>query len=67
MGTSSLNRTQWNQLAAEFEDSVCDLTATDLNRQVQKLMKHVVLPDSDARLVDLGCGCLLYTSDAADE
>ena len=51
-----MNRTQWNQLAAEFEDSVCDLTATDLTSQLSKLMKRVTLPNSGARLVDLGCG-----------
>jgi SAM-dependent methyltransferase len=51
-----LNRNQWNQLANDFEDSVCDLTATDLNSQLAKLMKHVKLPSEKARLVDLGCG-----------
>jgi len=61
-----LNSKQWNQLAAEFEDSVCDLTATDLNSQLTRLMKHVVLPPGGARLVDLGCGIGTFIREFGD-
>lgn len=50
-----MNRDQWNRLASEFEEEVCDITANDRNHVLQRLVAQVPRT-SRSVLVDLGCG-----------
>jgi SAM-dependent methyltransferase len=49
----------WNQLAADFEDSVCDITATS-GAAVARLVK-LAKPNRKQMLVDAGCGIGTFT------
>jgi SAM-dependent methyltransferase len=49
----------WNRLAAEFEESVCDITATS-GAAVARLVK-LAKPNRKQTLVDAGCGIGTFT------
>lgn len=50
----------WNQLAAEFEESVCDITATS-GAAVARLVK-LAKPNRKQTLIDAGCGIGTFTA-----
>lgn len=51
-----MNRQQWDQIANRFEEAIFDITNTDENRVLQRLVKSVPLSRRRSVLVDLGCG-----------
>jgi 2-polyprenyl-3-methyl-5-hydroxy-6-metoxy-1,4-benzoquinol methylase len=50
----AMSQQGWNRLATEFEDSVCDITATS-GAAIGRLIK-LANPGPDQTLVDAGCG-----------
>lgn len=50
-----MDKDEWNRHADEFEDTICDVIADEMNDQVRRFVKAARLP-SDPVLVDLGCG-----------
>jgi len=46
----------WNKFAKNFEDEICDITASHRGRDLDKLVKSIKVPGKDGVLVDLGCG-----------
>jgi SAM-dependent methyltransferase len=50
-----VNRREWNQYAAAFEQEICDITLDETNNQLSRFVAAATLPP-DAVLVDLGCG-----------
>jgi SAM-dependent methyltransferase len=54
-----MSQQKWNRLAAEFEDSVCDITAAN-GAAVAKLVK-LAKPNRKQTLVDAGCGIGTFT------
>jgi len=50
-----MDRAEWDQLAANFEELVVDVTADETSAQVSRFVAAAELP-AKAVLVDLGCG-----------
>jgi ubiquinone/menaquinone biosynthesis C-methylase UbiE len=46
----------WNKFAKNFEDEICDITASHRGRDLDKLVKSIKVPRKNGVLVDLGCG-----------
>lgn len=51
-----MNRREWNQLAADFEDSVCDISSTGRGHVLRHLVSSVCRSSGRSLLIDLGCG-----------
>ena len=51
-----MSRREWNRLAAEFENSVCDISSTDQGHVLRRLVSRVCRPSGRSMLIDLGCG-----------
>ena len=54
-----------HEATAQVSNGVFSGSRVDLGTSV--LLKHAPEPPLTGDFLDLGCGCLLYTSDAADE
>lgn len=52
---SHMNRDKWDQLADEFENTVCDITQNDRDSVIDRLVAKLPLGENSV-LVDLGCG-----------
>jgi SAM-dependent methyltransferase len=63
---SNMNQARWDRLANAFEDTVCDITAVDMNHQMRRLVRRVKLPRRGSRLVDLGCGIGTFVMEFGD-
>jgi SAM-dependent methyltransferase len=51
-----LNRTEWNEIAGEFEDYVCDVAVDETNDQLRRFVNAAHPSPKSSVLVDLGCG-----------
>jgi SAM-dependent methyltransferase len=51
-----VNRTEWNEIADEFEDYVCDVAVDETNDQLRRFVNAVRPSPKSSVLVDLGCG-----------
>ena len=57
-----MNREKWNRLAGRFKSAVCDITATDQNRVLHRLVQKSLHRRSQPVLVELGCGIGTFIS-----
>jgi hypothetical protein len=51
-----VDRAEWNGLADEFEESVCDIVASETNDQLRRFVGLAHPSSETSVLVDLGCG-----------
>lgn len=51
-----MDRTTWNDLADDFEESVCDIVSDETNDQLRRFVGLAKPLPRNAVLVDLGCG-----------
>ena len=51
-----MNRTDWNEIADDFEDYVCDVAVDETNDQLRRFVNAVRPSPKNSVLVDLGCG-----------
>jgi SAM-dependent methyltransferase len=51
-----MDRAEWNGLADEFEESVCDIVASETNDQLRRFVSAARPLPKKPVLVDLGCG-----------
>jgi SAM-dependent methyltransferase len=51
-----LNRTEWNEIADDFEDYVCDVAVDETNDQLRRFVNAARPSPKSSVLVDLGCG-----------
>ena len=51
-----MDRAEWNQLADDFEDAVCDIVASETSDQLRRYVGAARPLPKSPTLVDLGCG-----------
>jgi hypothetical protein len=51
-----MNRTEWNKLAATFEQDVCDISREETADRVRRYVARAKVPRRGGVLVDMGCG-----------
>lgn len=51
-----MDRAEWNELADDFEESVCDIVASETNAQTRRFVNAARPLRKKPVLVDLGCG-----------
>lgn len=51
-----MDRAEWNQLADDFEDAVCDIVASETSDQLRRYVSAARPLSESPVLVDLGCG-----------
>jgi SAM-dependent methyltransferase len=51
-----LKRTEWNEIADDFEDYVCDVAVDETNDQLRRFVNATRPSPKSSVLVDLGCG-----------
>lgn len=51
-----MNRTEWNEIADDFESFVCDVAVDETNDQLRRFVNAVRPSPKSSVLVDLGCG-----------
>jgi tRNA/tmRNA/rRNA uracil-C5-methylase (TrmA/RlmC/RlmD family) len=51
-----VDRAEWNGLADDFEESVCDIVASETNAQTHRFVNAARPLRKKPVLVDLGCG-----------
>jgi len=52
----ALNRAEWNEIADDFEDYVCDVAVDETNNQLRRFVNAARPSPKSSVLVDLGCG-----------
>lgn len=51
-----MNRTEWNEIADDFENYVCDVAVDETNGQLRRFVNAARPSPKNSVLVDLGCG-----------
>ena len=51
-----MDRAEWNELADDFEEPVCDIVASETNDQLRRFVRAARPLPKKPVLVDLGCG-----------
>lgn len=55
-GGTKLSREHWNKLAAQFNSSVCDITAGERGQVLKTLVDEALARNPRPVVIDLGCG-----------